>query len=129
MLLAVSYGGETCSLIVREEHGLKVFENRLLGRIFGHKREEVTKGSRRLHNEELGNLHTSPNIIRVVKSRRLRWAGHVARMEGMMNPFRVLVRKAEGKRPLGRPRRRLGDNIRMDLKEIGWEVLYWIHVV
>jgi hypothetical protein len=83
-----------------------VFENRVLRRIFGPKREEVAGDWRRLHNEELHNLHASPNVIRVIKSKRMSWTGHVARMEEMRNAFKILIGKSEGKRPLGRPRRR-----------------------
>jgi hypothetical protein len=93
-----------------------VFENRVLRRIFGSKRDEVTGDSRKLHNEELHNLYPSSSVIRVIKSRRMRWAGHVARMGGKMNAYRTFVGKREGKRPLGRPRRRWGDNIKMDLR-------------
>jgi hypothetical protein len=98
-----------------EEHRLRVFENRAL-RIFGPKREE--DGSwRKLHNHELHNLYSSPNV-RVIKSRRMRWAGHVARMGEGRGVYRVLVGRSEGKRPLGRPRRRWEDDIKMDLREI-----------
>ena len=83
-----------------------MFENRVLRRIFGPKTNKVTREWRKLHNEELNNLYTSPNIFRVIKSRRLRWAGHVARMEEGRGVHKVLVEKPEGKRPLGRPRRR-----------------------
>jgi hypothetical protein len=93
----------------------------VLWRIFGPKRDEVTGGWRKLHNEELHNLYSSPSIIRVIKSRRTRWAGHVARMGEKRNAYRILVGKTEGKRPLGRPRRRWVDNIKMDLREIGWD--------
>jgi hypothetical protein len=96
-----------------------VFENRVLRRIFGPKRDEVTREWRKSHNEELHNLYSSPDIIRQVKSRRMRWAGHVARMEGERKLYKVLVGKLEGKRPLGRPRRRWENRIRMDLREIG----------
>jgi hypothetical protein len=95
-----------------------VFENRVLRRIFGPKRDEVTGEWRKLHNEELHELYSSPNIIRIIKSRRMRWAGHVARMGEKKNAYRLLVGKPEGKRPLGRPRRRWVDNIRMDLGEV-----------
>jgi len=100
------YGCETWSLTLREERRLRVFENRVLGRVFGPKRDEVTGEWRKLHNEELMGLYSLPNIVRVVKSRRMRWVGHVARMEEGRGVHRVLVEKPEGKRPLGRPRRR-----------------------
>jgi hypothetical protein len=89
-------------------------------RIFGPKTDEVTRGWRKLHNEELRDLYSSPSIIRIIKSRRMRWAGHVSRMGEKRNAYRSLVRKPERKRPLGRPRRRWVDNIKMDLLEIGW---------
>jgi hypothetical protein len=95
-----------------------VFENRVLRGIFGPKTDEVIGGWRKLHNEELHNLYCSPSIIRIIKSRRIRWAGHVARMGEKRNVYRILVAKPEGKRPLGRARRRWEDNIRMDLREI-----------
>jgi hypothetical protein len=88
--------------------------------IFGPKRDEVTGEWRRLHNEELNDLYSSPNIIRVFKSRRMRWAGHVARMGEGRGAYRILVRRPEGRRPLGRPKRRWQDNIKMDLQEVGW---------
>jgi hypothetical protein len=98
-----------------------VFENRVLRRIFGPKRAEVTGEWRKLHNEELHDLYSSPSIIRIIKSRRMRWTGHVARMrEKKRNAYRLLVGRPEGKRPLGRPRRRWVGNIRMDLGEVGW---------
>jgi hypothetical protein len=84
---------------------------------------------RKLHNEELHNLYSSPDIIRMIKSRRMRWAGHVARMGDMGNTYRILVEKPEEKRPLGRPRRRCVDNIKMDLREIGWGGMDWIDSV
>jgi hypothetical protein len=96
-----------------------VFENRVLRRIFGPTREEVTGEWRKLHSGELYNLYSLPDIIRQIKSRRMRWAGHVARMGVGRNLYRVLVGKSEGRRPLGRPRRRWEDGIRMDLEEIG----------
>jgi hypothetical protein len=103
-----------------------VFENRVLRRIFGQKRDEVTGGWRKLHNEDLHNLYSPPSIIRMIKSRMMRWAGHVARMGENRNVYRILVGNPEGKRLLGRPRRRWVDNIKMDLREIGWSVMDWI---
>ena len=103
------------SLTLREEHRLRVFENRVLRKVFGPKRVEVTGEWRKLHNEELNDLYSSPNIVRVVKSRRMRWAGHVARMGEDRVVHRVLVGKPEGKRPLGRSRRRWEDNIKINL--------------
>jgi hypothetical protein len=102
----VLYGCETWSLTVREEHKLRVFENRVLRRIFGPKRDGVTRGRRKLRNEELHNLYSSPSIIRIIKLKRMRWARHVARMGEKRNVYRLLVGKPEGKRPLGRPRHR-----------------------
>jgi hypothetical protein len=102
-----------------EECRLRVFENRVLRRTFGLTRDDVTKEWRRLHNEELYALYSSPNIVWVIKSRRLRWAGHVARMGERRGAYRALVRKPEERRPLGRPRRRWEDNIKMDLREVG----------
>ena len=96
-----------------------MFENRVLRRAFGSKRDEVTGEWRKLHNEELRDLYSLPNIVRVVKSRRMRWAGHVARMGEGRGVHRVLVGKPEGKWPLGRPRRRWEDNIKMDFREVG----------
>jgi hypothetical protein len=98
---------------------LRVFENRVLRRVFGPKRDEVTDAGRKPHNEELNDLYSLPNIVRVVKSRRMRWAGHVARMGEDRDVHRMLVGKPEGKRPLGRPRRRWEDIIKMDLQEVG----------
>jgi hypothetical protein len=95
-----------------------MFENRVLRRIFGPKRGVVTGEWRKLHNEELRDLYSSPSIIRIMKWRRMRWAGHVARMEEKRNACRLFVGKPEGKSPLGRPRRRWVDNIRMDLGEV-----------
>jgi hypothetical protein len=99
-------------------------ENRVLRRIFGPKRDEVTGGWRKMHNDDLHNLYSSPNIIRTIKSRRMRWTGHVARM-GEAESYRILVANPEGMRPLGRPRRWLEDNFKMNLKinKIGWYVL------
>jgi len=104
---------------LREERRLKVFQNRVLRRVFGPKRHEVTVEWRKLHNEELRDLYSLPNIVRVVKSRRMRWAGHVARMVQERGVHKVLVGKPEGKRQLGNPRRRWEDNIKMDLREVG----------
>jgi hypothetical protein len=114
----VLYGCETWSLTFKEEHRLRVFESRVLRRIFGPERE-VDGSWRKLHNDELHDLYSSPNIVRVIKSRRLRWAGRVARMGEGRGVYSVLVGRPEGKRPLGRPRRGLEDNIKMDLREIG----------
>ena len=96
-----------------------MFENRVLRRIFGSKRDGVTGQWRKLHNEELNEMYCSPNIVRVIKWRRMRWAGHVARMEEGRGVHKVLVGKPGGKSPLGRPRRRWEDNIKMDLEEVG----------
>jgi hypothetical protein len=104
---------------LQEERRLRVFENKVLRRIFGPRRDEVTGDWRRLHSEEINVLYSSPNIVRVIKSRRIRWPGHVARMGEERGVYRVLVRKPERKRPLGRPRRRWVDNIRMDFQEVG----------
>jgi hypothetical protein len=103
-----------------------VLENRVLRRIFGPKRDKVTGEWRRLRNEELNGLYSSPNIIRVIKSRRMRWAGHVARMGEKRGAYRNLVGRPEGRRPLGRRRRRWEDNIKMDL-EVGWG-MDWIEL-
>jgi hypothetical protein len=104
ILPVVLYGCETWSLTVREEYKLRVFENRVLRRIFGPKRDGVTGGWRKLHNEELCDLYSSPSIIRIIKPRRLRWAVHVARMGEKRNVHRLLVGKPLEKKPLGRPR-------------------------
>jgi len=98
----------------------------LLRRIFGPRRDKVTGEWRRLHNEELNDLYSSPNIVRMIKWRRMRWAGHVARTGEERGVYRVLVGKPEGKRPLGRPRHRWVDNIRMDLQEVGCGYVDWI---
>jgi len=94
---------------------MRVFDNRVLRRIFGPKRDGVTGEWRKVHNEELNDLHSSPNIVRVIKWSRMRWAGHVACMEERRGVYRVLVAKPEGKRPFGRPRRRWEDDIKMGL--------------
>jgi hypothetical protein len=106
-----------------------VFENRVLRRILGPKRDGVTAGLRKLHDEELHNVYSSPNIIRIIKSRRMRWVGHVARMGEKRKVYRLLVGKPEGKGPLGRPRRRWIYNIKMDLLEIGLSFVDWIGLV
>jgi hypothetical protein len=126
ILPVVLYGCESWSFTLREECRLRVFENKVLRRIFGLKRDEVTGEWRRLHNKELYALYSSPNIIRVIKSRRMRWARHVARMGERRGAYRALVGKPEGRRPLGRPRHRWEDNIKTDLREVGWEGIDWI---
>jgi hypothetical protein len=127
ILPVVLCGCETWSLTLREEHRLRGFENRVLRRIFGPKREE--DGSwRKLHHDEVHSLYSSPNIVRVIKSRRMRWAGHVTRMVERRGVYRVLVRRPEGKRPLGRPRRRWEDNIKVDLRETGIDGAKWIQL-
>ncbi|KAJ4444268.1 hypothetical protein ANN_06060 [Periplaneta americana] len=128
ILPVVLYGCETWTLTLREEHRLRVFENKVLRKIFGAKRDEVTGEWRKLHNTELHALYSSPDIIRNIKSRRLRWAGHVARMGESRNAYRVLVGRPEGKIPLGRPRRRWEDNIKMDLREVGYDDREWINL-
>jgi hypothetical protein len=97
-----------------------VFENRVLRRIFGPKTDELTGGRRKVHNEELHNLYSSSSIIRMIRSRKMRWAGHVARTGEKRTASRILVGKPEGKRRLERPGRKWVDNIKMDLREIGW---------
>jgi hypothetical protein len=111
---------------LREERRLRVFESRLLRIIFGSKRNKVTGEWRKLHNEELHDLYSLPNIVRVTKSRRTRWAGHVVRTGEERGVFRVLMGKPEGKRPLGRPRRRWEGNIRVDLQDVACGVMDWI---
>jgi len=105
-----------------------VFENWVFRRLFGPKRDEVTGEWRKLHNEELNDLYCSPNIARVIKSRRIRWAGHVARMGEGKGVFRVSLGEPEGKRPVGRPRRRWEGNIKMDLQEVGCGGMDWIEL-
>ena len=107
---------------------MRVFENWVLRGIFGPKRDEVTGEWRKLHNEELNDLYCSPNIFRMIKSRRMRWAGHVARMGERRGVYKVLVEKPEGKRLLGRPRLRWEDNIKMDLQEVGFGAMDWIEL-
>ena len=115
----LNYGCETWSLILREERKLRAFENTMLRRIFRPRKEEVTGEWRRSHNEEFNDTYTSPNILREIKSRRMRWTGHLACMGEERVAYRCLVGKPEGKRPLGGPRRRLVYNIRMDLQLMG----------
>jgi hypothetical protein len=122
------YGCETWSLKLREEQRLRVFENRVLRRIFGPKRDKATGEWRRLHNEELNDPYSSPNIIPVIKWRRIRWAGHVACMGEKRGAYRILVGRPEGRRPLGRPRHRWKDNIKMDLQAVGWVGMDWIEL-
>jgi hypothetical protein len=105
-----------------------VFESRVLRRIFGPKRDEVIGEWKKLHNEELNNLYSSPKIVRVIKSRSVRWAGYVARMGEGNGVYRVLVGKAEGRRPLGRPRRRWEDNIKIDLWKVGCGCVDWMEL-
>jgi hypothetical protein len=120
------YGCETLSLALREEHRLWLFDYRVLRRIFGPKRDEVTGGWGKLHNEEPHNLYSSPSIIRKIKSRMVNWAGHVARMGEKRNAYRILVGKPEGKIQIGRPRRSWVDTIKMYLREIDWSGMDWI---
>jgi hypothetical protein len=129
------YGYETWLLTLREESRLRVFENMVLRRIFGPKRDEVTGEWRRLHNKELHALYCSPDNKWVIKSKSLRWAGHVARMgrvrerEGEKESvYRALVGKPEGRRPLGTRRRRWEDNIKMDFREVGWMGIDWTNL-
>jgi len=126
ILHVVLYGCETWLFTLREEHRLRVFENRMLRRIFGPKRDEVTRERRKLHNEELNYLYSSPKIVQVIKSRRMRWAGHVAHMRERSSIYRVLVGKPEGRGPLGRPRHRWEGNIKIDLQEVGCGGMDWI---
>jgi hypothetical protein len=116
----VLYECGTWSLTLREEHKLREFVNRVLRRIFGPKRDEVTGEWRKLHNKQLRDLYSSPSIIGIIKSKRIRWAGHIARMGEKRNAYRLLVGKLEGTRLLKRPTRRWVDNIRIDLGEVGW---------
>jgi len=113
----VLYGCETWSFTLREERRLRVFENRVLRRICVPKRVEITGEWRKLHNKELNDLYSSPNIIGMIKSRRMRWAAHVAHMRERRGACRVFVGKPEGKKPLGRPRHRWEDNIKWLLRK------------
>ena len=122
------YGCETWSLTLREERRLRVFEKKVLRRVFEPKRDKLTGEWRKLHNEELSDLYPSPNILRVVKSRRMRWAGHVACVGEGIGVYRVLVGKPERKRPVGRPRRRWENNIKMALQEVGGGCGDWMEL-
>ncbi|KAJ4447398.1 hypothetical protein ANN_09404 [Periplaneta americana] len=148
ILPVVLYGCKTWTLTLRKEQRLRMFDNKVLRKIFGAKRDEVTGEWRKLHNAELHALYSSPDIIRNIKSRRLklaghvarmgqsrnvfrirlRWAGHVARVGESRNAYRVLVGRPEGKRPLGRPRRKWEDTIKMDLRKVGYDDRDWINV-
>ena len=121
ILPVVLYGRETGSLTLSEECRLRIFKNRVLRRIFGHKRDKVKGEWRKLHNEVLNDLYPLPNIIQVIKSRRMSWAGHVARIGERRGTYGVLVGKPEGNISFGRPRHRWEDHITMDLKKVGWE--------
>jgi hypothetical protein len=123
ILPVVLYVCETWSLTLREEYRLRMFENSVLRRIFGTKRDGMMGGWRKLHNEALHSLYSSPSILRMIKS-RMRWAGHMAGMREKRNMYMLLVGKPEGKIPLERPRYRLVDNIKMDLVVIGLGGIY-----
>ena len=127
-LPVVLYGCETWSLTLREERRLRVFENRVLRRIFGPKRDGVTGERRKLHNEKLNDLYSAPNIVRVIKSRRMRWVGNVEHMWERRGVFRVLVGKPDAKRPLRRPRHRSENNFKMDLQKVGCGGMEWIYL-
>ena len=116
ILPVVIYGCETWSFILRDEHRLRMFENRVLRRMFGPKRDEVTGYLRRLHNKDLCDLYSSPNIIRVIKSKIIIWVGHVAHMGQRTGAYRVIMGKPKQKRPLERHRRGWENNIKIDLQ-------------
>jgi len=128
ILPIVLYGCETWSLTLREECRLRVSENRVLRKKLGPRRDKVPGEWRKLHIEELNNLYSSPSIVRVIKSRRMRWVGYVECMGERRCMYRVLVGKPEGKRPLGRPRHRWEDNIKMDIQKVGSVGLDWIEL-
>ena len=110
---------------------MRVFENRVLRRIFGSKRDKVTGEWRKLHNEELNDLHCSSDIVRVIKCRRIRWAGHIEHMGEIRSVQRISVGRSEGKGTLGRPRRRWENDIKMDLQEVGcgsWTGSSWLRI-
>jgi len=125
-LPVVLYGCETWSLTLREEHSLRVFQNRVLRRIFGPKREEVRGEWRKLYKEEFNDLYSSPYIVRVIKSRRMRWEEYVASVGERRGVYRVLVGKREEKSPLGRSKRRWED--KSDLQEVGYGGMDWIEL-
>jgi hypothetical protein len=128
ILSLVLFGCETWSLTLREECRLRMFENRVLMRIFGPKRDKVTRVWRRLQNEELNDLHSLPYIIWVIRLRRMRWVGCVAHMGERRGVYRDLVGKPEGKRPLGKSRHSWEDNIEMDFQEVGCRGMDWINL-
>jgi hypothetical protein len=125
-LLVVLYGCETSSLTLRDECRLRVFENRVLRRIFGPRRDKGTRDWRKLHSEEFNDLYSSPHTVQVIKSRRMKWAEHIAHTGERRDVYRVLVGKHEGKRPLGRPSCRWEDNIKLHLQEVGCGDRDWI---
>ena len=122
------YGFESWSLTFREVRRLRIFENMVLRRIFGPKRDDVTGEWRKLHNEELNYLDSTLNNVREIKSRIRKWAGHVALMGEWRDVYRILVGNPEGKRPLGKPRHRWEDNIKLNLKEVGCWGVDWIEL-
>jgi hypothetical protein len=126
ILPVIVYWCETWSLTLREQHRLRVFENRMVMRIFGSKRDEVTGEWRKLHNEELRDLYFLPITIRTMKSRRMRWVGHVTRRGEKRKYVEVIVGKARGKGPLERLRRRRMNNIKKDLLKLAWGGVDWI---
>jgi hypothetical protein len=128
ILPVLLYGCETWSLTLREERRLRVFENRVLRRVFGPKRDEVIGDWGKLYNDELNDLYSSSNIVRVINSRRMRWVGHVARLGKGRGVYRVLVGKPKGNRPFGRPRCSSEDTIKMDLQEVGCVGMDWIEL-
>jgi hypothetical protein len=127
ILPVVLYGCETWSLTLGEEHRLRIFENRVLRKIFGPKKEEDGSWVK-LHNDELHRPYSSPNTVSVIQLRRMKWAGHVAHVGEGRSVYRVFVGRLEGKRPLGRRRRRWKDNIKLDLGEIGIDGANWIRL-
>jgi hypothetical protein len=128
VLPLVLYGCETWLLTFREECRLRVFENRVLRRIFGPRKNDVTGEWGRSHNVEINDLYSSPDIVRVKKSRRMRWVGHVVCVREGRGIYWVLLGKPEGKRPMGRSRHRWEGNIKLDLQEVGCGVMHWIEL-